>query len=179
MKSFWVRLKPREKYFAIATGAVAAACFFYRLAFVPALEKVEDLERDLLIQSKQLVAYQRAIAQREQIQKAYSRYQHLIQPLQSDAEETSRLLGEIAALARESSLTVVNLRPRPVETSGLVRWYQVELETEAFPEGITRFIYQIERSQKMLQVERLEIKRDEKAQNPLRCVLRISKIAIP
>lgn len=179
MKAFWARLKPREKYFVILTAAVAAVCLFYRAAVVPTLEKIEGLQRDVVIQSKQLAAYRRALAQREQITQAAQRYAHLIQPLQSDAEETSRLLSEVATLARESSLTVVNLKPRPVGSSGLLKWYQVELEAEAFPEGITRFVHQVERSQKMLQIERMEMKRDEKAQIPLRCVLRISKIAIP
>lgn len=173
------KLKPRERLLVISTGAVALLCVFYRVAVVPAAERLDSLREEISLKSKQLTADRRSVAQRDAVLKAYQRYAHLMQAVGTDEEETSRLLSATADLAKTAEVTVVNLKPRPPESSGMAKRYQVDLETESTLEMLTRFIYAVEQSPQQLSVDRLDAKQDEKADSPLKCTLRISRIAIP
>jgi len=175
----WKRWKPRERALGVSTLVVGALCLFYRAAFVPAVERLDGIYQEIHIHLKQLAADRRMVAQREEVSRVYSRYAHLVQAVGSDEEETSRLLGEVASLARLAEVTVVNLKPRPMETAGLAKLYQVEVETESSLAGLARFLYDVERSPQLLSVARLEARQEEKLQSPLRCAIRISKIVIP
>ncbi len=181
LTAFWGRLKPRERSLATVTVVVAGICMFYRLAFVPVTDRLQGIRQELLLQRKQLAAHQRTLLQRDRVSKLYTQYAHLIQPagLDSDEEETSKLLKEIEVLARSSGVTVVNLKPKPVETTGLVKWYQVVVETEAPLAGIVRFVYEVEQSPQLLRIERLDLKQDEKTQGPLKGSCLVSKVVIP
>lgn len=177
--SFIKQLKPRERLLLILTGSVAGLCLFYRLAMVPAAERLQSIWEDISIKTKQLAADRRSVAQREAVQKTYERYAHLMQAVGTDEEETSKLLSAVADVAKASDVTVVNLKPRAAETSGLAKRYQVEIETESTLESLTKFIYQIEQSQQQLTVDKLSAKQEEKPDAPLKCTVRISRLAIP
>ena len=173
------KLKPRERLLVISTGAVATLCLFYRVAVVPAMERLEGFREEIAIKTKQLKADRRSVAQRDAVLKVYERYAHLMQAVGTDEEETSRLLSAAADLAKASEVTVVNLKPRPPESSGMAKRYQVELETESTLETLTRFLYAVEQSAQQLAVDRLDAKQEEKPDSPLKCTLRVSRIAIP
>ncbi|OGX40645.1 MAG: hypothetical protein A3C53_00015 [Omnitrophica WOR_2 bacterium RIFCSPHIGHO2_02_FULL_68_15] len=173
------KLKPRERLLAIVTGVIAGLCLFYRAAVVPAAERLEHLREDVTLKTKQLAADRRSVAQRDAVLKAYERYAHLMQAVGTDEEETSKLLSTVADLAKAAGVTAVNLKPRPAETSGLAKRYQVEIETESTLEMLTRFVYAVEQSAQPLTVDRLDAKQEEKPDAPLKCMLRISRIAIP
>lgn len=173
------KLKPRERLMVIVTGVVAGLCLFYRAAVVPAAERLEHLREQVTLKTKQLAADRRSVAQRDAVFKAYERYAHLMQAVGTDEEETSKLLSTVADLAKAAGVTAVNLKPRPTETSGLAKRYLVDIETESTLEMLTRFIYAIEQSAQPLTVDRLDAKQEEKPDAPLKCTLRISRIAIP
>lgn len=177
--AFWEKLKPRERMFAAAAAGVAVLCLFYRAAFVPTLERLQEVRRAVDVQIKQLAAHRRAIAQQEAVFQAYQRYANRMRTPAGDEEETSTLLSEVSSMAREAGLTVLNLKSRPVETRGLMKWYRVDVESEASSEALTRFIYQVGRSPNLLRVERLEAKQDAKAAGPMKCTFQISKVVIP
>lgn len=179
VKASFLKLKPRERFLVFVTGGVAVLCVFYQFAVVPAVERLQTIREDITIKTKQLLADRRSIAQREAVLKAYERYAHLMQAVGSDEEETSKLLSAVADLAKGSEVTVVNLKPRPAETSGLAKRYQVELESESTLESLTRFIYQVEQSAQQLTVDKLSAKQDEKPESPLKCTIRVSRLTIP
>lgn len=173
------KLKPRERLLVVMTGTVAGLCLFYRFAVMPAAERLENMREEITIKTKQLAADRRSVAQRDAVFKAYERYAHLMKPVGTDEEETSRLLSAVADLAKASEVTAVNLKPRPTESSGMAKRYQVEIETESTLETITHFIYSVEQSAQQLTVDRLDAKQEEKTDSPLKCTLRVSRIAIP
>lgn len=179
LKASFGKLKPRERLMAFVTGGVAILCLFYRVAVVPAMDRLQGAREAVAISIKQLAADRRSIAQRESVLKTYERYAHLMQAVGTDEEETSKLLSAVADLAKAANVTVVNLKPRPTETSGLAKRYQVELETESTLEDLTRFMYAVEQSQQPLTVDRLSAKQEEKPDSPLKCTLRVSRLAIP
>ncbi len=173
------KLKPRERLLVISTSTVAGLCLFYRFAVVPAMERLEGLREEVAIKTKQLKADRRSVAQRDAVFKAYERYAHLMQAVGTDEEETSRLLSAAADLAKASEVAVVNLKPRPSETTGLAKRYQVEIETESTLENLTRLIYAVEQAAQQLTVDRLDAKQEEKPDAPLKCTVRISRLVIP
>ncbi len=175
----WTNLKSRERAFAYATGTVAILCLFFHMAIVPTVDRLEQIQRDITLQTKQLAAHRRSLSQRDRVFQIYQHYAHLTRAAASDEEEASRLLKEVESLARVAGVTVVNLKSRPVEASGMVKWYRVDMEAESPLESLTRFIYQVEQSPLLLRVERFDVKQDEKLQGPLKCTLQISKVVIP
>ena len=172
------KLKPREQLLAWATAGVMLACLFFRFAVEPVLDRLESLHRETALRAKQWVAYRRTLSGRDEILRVANRYQYLMQGSTSDDEETSRLLKEVESIARSARVTVMNLKPRPVESSNMVKWYEVVIDTECSLKGLTRFIYEIEQSPLLLRVDRLDAKQDEKLQNPLKATLQISKVVI-
>ena len=178
MKNWFSKLKPREQNWVWATGGIILACLFYRSAAAPVLDRLDGLHRETALRAKQWTAYQRTVAGRDQVLRVADRYLYLMQGSDSDDEETSRLLKEVESIARSAQVTVMNLKPRPVENSNMVKWYEVVIDTESSLEALTRFVYEIEQSPLLLRVDRLDAKQDEKLQNPLKATLQISKVVI-
>lgn len=179
MFKFFQKLKPREKALGVAAVSLAALSLFYRVALVPSMDRVTQVQEDLLLTLKRLAAHRRSLGQREAVLRVHEQYAHLMQAAGSDQEEASRLLKEVEALARSSGAAIVNLKSRPVESSNLVKWYRVDVEIESSLEALTRFLYQVEQSPLLLRVERLESKQDEKLASPLKTSVQISKVTIP
>jgi hypothetical protein len=111
----------------------------------------------------ELIAMERALRQREQVEAQCELFEQRILARGTDAEESGLLLKELETLTRAANVTVKSIRSMPSQRIGEYRQFIVSLDLEARVNGVLELLYAIDSSAKILSVESLTLRalRDE------------------
>ena len=181
----WDKLSKKEKIGLSVAFAFLALAFLDRLLISPVRTKFNALNLQIRISEKQLGGDMRNINQKKFIGEEYEQYLPYIRRSGSDEEEVAKILGEIEALARKSSVYLVDMKPRKPRPIGSLREevefykeYTVEIEAEGYMESLMSFIYQLNTSSQLLRVETLRLNLTKGDSNVLSASMLITKVLI-
>ena len=90
----------------------------------------------------------------------------------------AKILGEIEALARKSSVYLVDMKPRKPREVEFYKEYTVEIEAEGYMESLMSFIYQVNTSSQLLRIETLRLNLTKGGSNVLSASMLITKVLI-
>ena len=174
----WDKLSKKEKIVLSVAFAFLALAFLDRLLISPIRTKFNALNQQIRISEKQLGGDMRNINQKEFISEEYEQYLPYIRRSGSDEEEVAKILGEIEALARKSSVYLVDMKPRKPREVEFYKEYTVEIEAEGYMESLMSFIYQLNTSSQLLRVETLRLNLTKGDSNVLSASMLITKVLI-
>ncbi|MBI3617629.1 MAG: type 4a pilus biogenesis protein PilO [Candidatus Omnitrophica bacterium] len=174
----WDKLSKKEKIGLSAALAFLALAFLDRLLISPVRTKFNALNQQIRISEKQLGGDMRNINQKKFIGEEYEQYLPYIRRSGSDEEEVAKILGEIEALARKSSVYLVDMKPRKPREVEFYKEYTVEIEAEGGMESLMSFIYQLNTSSQLLRVETLRLNLTKGDSNVLSASMLITKVLI-
>jgi Tfp pilus assembly protein PilO len=75
----------------------------------------------------------------------------------ADEEEVASLLNEVEGQARKAGLSLLNIKPKPATTTEAGKQYPVEVEVETQMKDLVNFIYGLQSSKYILQVQKLRM----------------------
>lgn len=174
----WDKLSRKEKIGLSAAFVFLALAFLDRLLISPVRTKFNALNQQIRISEKQLGGDMRNINQKKFIGEEYEQYLPYIRRSGSDEEEVAKILGEIEALARKSSVYLVDMKPRKPREVEFYKEYTVEIEAEGYMESLMSFIYQLNTSSQLLRVETLRLNLTKGDSNVLSASMLITKVLI-
>ena len=174
----WDKLSKKEKIGLSVAFAFLALAFLDRLLISPVRTKFNALNLQIRISEKQLGGDMRNINQKKFIGEEYEQYLPYIRRSGSDEEEVAKILGEIEALARKSSVYLVDMKPRKPREVEFYKEYTVEIEAEGYMESLMSFIYQLNTSSQLLRVETLRLNLTKGDSNVLSASMLITKVLI-
>lgn len=140
-----------------ATIALILAALMQKFIFHSLGKRLEDLNRDILIQEKALRKSLRTYNLREKILDDYRKYGEYLRIEGSDEEITARLLKEIERLARKSEMYLGDIKPHPFQETSYYKKFIIEIQTEGTMEELIRFLYYLHKSPLPLRVEKLAL----------------------
>jgi len=178
MRFIFSRLSKRERYILYISIAVIIAVFFDRVVLRQVRNRLNKLNSEILIHEKRLQRSLYIASQEEAISKEHKRYTEYVKQTYSDEEEKSKLLSEIEKLARKSSVFLADIKPGPVKEAGPYKEYTVEIETESKISFLADFIYQLEKSPRLLRVKDFRLTPKKKGSATLKVRMTITEILI-
>ncbi len=156
-KALFSRRSKRESALVYGTVIIIFFASLDRLVYHPIVNRLNELDQEVLLKENQLRRNLRNLAARETVFKAYSAYAAYGLTAGSDEEEIAGLLNEIEGLARKSGLSLVNVKPMPATRADFGKQYPVEVEVETEIAPLTKFIYGLRSSKYLLRVKKLRL----------------------
>ena len=176
---FFDKLSKREKI-AVYLGAVfLLAVFLDSLVINHVNTRIKTLNMEIKTSEAQLGRYLRNLSRRDGVLKKYQKYAKYVKKGGSDEEETAKILGEIETLARGSSLTLEDIKPRVPRAIGFYKEYTVEIEVEGDMNSLVSFLFQLNNSTQLLRVERMRLYPKKKGSPVIKSSMLVTKILIP
>jgi len=157
MRFIFSGLSKRERHILYIVIVVITAAFFDRVVLRQIMNRLNKLNREILTYQRRLQHFLYVSSQEKEIIKEHERYTQHVKQSYSDGEEKSQLLSEIEKLARKSSVFLADIKPGSVTKFGSYKEYTVEIETESEISSLVDFIYQLERSPRLLRVKSFRI----------------------
>mgnify|MGYP001609429659 CR=1 FL=1 len=168
----------RQRILALAAAGVLALVSMDRLAIgswgkhmASLREQTRNLELDLSRQYKLLVRELPVLA--EQI-----RYQEYLRPGAPRELQIATLLKEIRDLAQQSLVSIEEVKPLPGTEEALVLTYAFEVHSKSTLQQWVNFLYLIENSPTLFEVEKARVMRKDKTQDSLDSILLLTAVAL-
>ena len=152
-------LKAREKILLYVTIGVISLFVMERVFFYQFRKKLKNLYQQIKVSEANLRTGLEVQKRKETILAEYQKYQtYLTTPNVSDGDRVASFLKEVERIAQESGVSIINLNPKN-EPLQLVDYkqYTVDLRIEGDVEAVVDFLYQIQKSPLLIQLENLSI----------------------
>ncbi|MDB4349755.1 hypothetical protein OAA99_02240 [Omnitrophica bacterium] len=173
------RMSKREKSVFYIAAVVISLTVLDRLVVYPIFSKMGELTEEISEKETGIKKSLHILAHKDRILAASVKYKTLIRSSKSEEEEMTVLLKEIETLANESSIYLVDMKPGGLEDTGPSKKYLLNLNCEAQLQQLVEFMYSIEKSDKLLTIEKYKISPKAKESSVARCSMSISKMVIP
>lgn len=156
-KQFFARLSKRERLILYVTGLMLFLGAMDRVVYQPVLGLFNKLDQDIAVQEDELRKNLKYLAMRETVRSRYAATAAYAVSSGADEEEIGGLLNEIEVAARNSGLSLVNMKPRPVAATESEKRYPVEVEIDSTMSQLIKFIYGLYSSKSILGVKKLNL----------------------
>jgi len=173
-----VKLAKRERNILYACIALFSLFILERIVLKPFADKISDLDREIQSKEAKLIKGLRAESQRDQILNEYKKYEGYLKVKASDEENVSEFLRELEKLARESAMSVSDIKPQANNKRSAYKEYIVELRAEAQLKDVVTFLYRLNNSALLLRVEKMALTLKDENAETLKVNMTISGIAV-
>ena len=167
------KLQPRERLLAVGSGLVMLAVLLDRAVLSPWLHQSRTIRQETQRMEQGLQTHARLLERREGVLAAHERYRRYLRPAIPDDLQMAALLKEIEDLALQSNVHIAEIKPSPVETTGLATGYALDVQFDCTLEEWVEFIYRIESSTSLYGVVRAGLAQQENEPSRLRGSLRL------
>ncbi len=164
-------------------GALTLSVVILVVAFILVFEPINRYwkKTNNQIQSKtiNLAKNQKRIKQAKLIEKEYDNYGAYVKLTGSDEEILAKVLTDVESLAQGSLIRINNIKPQDVKQVDFYKRYAVELNFESNIKQLIKFIYELQKSNNLLCVERLKTKVKPESNELLENNMIVNKIVVP
>lgn len=178
LSSLISKLSNRERIIFFITIFLIFSLIVNRLILNPALLRIETLDKDISEQKEIIRKSFLMLSRKEEIIAEYDKYIPYFEKVESKSEEPISFLKSIENLAKNSSVELLDIKPTSSREGDLTKEYSISLNCEAPMENIFDFLYSVENSDQLLNIEKIHITPKEEGTNIVRCSMDISKVLI-
>jgi Tfp pilus assembly protein PilO len=179
LRNFFLRLSKREKIiFCVAIG-VASLLFLDRLAISPVFDKMAALNEKIRDKRASIKRTLRILAQKQRIEGQKARFPSYSFGIGSQEEGLTALLREIENLANKTSVYLIDVKPTGSRKEEFAQKYLVSIKCEAQMEQLIYFIYNIEKSDRLLTIEKYRINPKTEESSIANCSMVVAQIVLP
>lgn len=163
----------RDKLMIIFGTGFLALALIYFLAVDPALERWVNLNRQIKTKQSTLAKNFKILSEQEIVRTEYLRLSKFAKSSSVKDEDVTASLDELEHIARENSVTIASIKPQGNREFGLSREIILDVSLEAPIKELSRFIYSLENTNRLLRVRKLTI--SSSSSNVLKCSVLLSK----
>lgn len=176
---FWEKLSKKEKFGLSIAMTFLTAALLDRFIISPIKNRFRQINQKIEISEKKLGSALRNLKQKEFITAEYQKYIDYVKKSGSDEEEVAKVLAEIEALARKSSVYLVNTKPQKPREVDFYKEYAVEIETEGDMPSLINFLHQLNTSPLLLRADKLRLSPKARESTVLKASMLITKVLVP
>jgi Tfp pilus assembly protein PilO len=174
--AFLTSLPKKDKAVLALAGGLALLGILYALVFKPFSGEWFNLGRDIRVKEAELRKGMNLLQNYEAIKSEYERYASLKRGSQSDEQLMAGMLAEIENLARKSSVSINALKPYGIKDMGLYRRFLAHVELDTTVGDLSRFLYEIQNSPKILKIENIDINARPEEKTSIKAQVVISRV---
>lgn len=163
---------------------VAAFVFVFlalmdRLVLGPILSHMKVYDAEIDAKKETIKRNYRILSFRESIMGEYENYsQYLDTGEKSQEEIIGALLRKIETLAKQHSISILNIRPGDVQENPVFQEYKTSLECEGALADMLTFMHMLEESDYLFQITQYAMVPKSKSGDILKCTMDISRTLI-
>lgn len=172
------KLSKREKIIFYVTVFLVFSFVVNRLILHPAFSRIEALDMQIQKQDENIKKSLLILSREDEIMSEYDKYLSYFETEESKVEEPISFLKMVENLAKNSSVELLDIKPSSSQEEDLIKEYFVTLNCEAPMEEIFDFLYSVENSDQLLNVERMLITPKGDGTDIVKCNVYISKVLI-
>lgn len=173
-------LSKREKIILSATIGLIAFSVFFHLILTPYLKRLGALDKEISQLQNKLNKAKRLIPRKSSIEKDFQAIASSLLTTEgvSNEQKIARILIELENLSNQSGAHLSDIKPRPVKTSDYYSEFVIEARFEAGMKEVAKFIYEIQASQELLKIEKLQLNIKSSESSLLEGYIEIHKISL-
>jgi len=175
---FWDKLSKKEKIGMSLALAFLVIAGMDRLIVNPIRGRFQRIDQAIKIGEKQLGHDLRNVHLKDQIAEEFEKYVEYVERSGSDEEVVAKILGEIEALARQSRVYLVDVKPQAPKKVDFYKEYSVVIEAEGKVANLTTFLHHINMSAQLLRVETLRLNAKGAENKTLKSSMLITKVLV-
>ena len=168
----------RQRVLALATAAVLALVGMDRLAVASWWKHLSSVRGQIQRMELDLSRQYKLIAREVQVLGQEIRYQEFLKTGVPRELQTATLLKEIRDLAQQSLVSIEEVKPLPGAEEDLVLTYAFEVHSKSTLQQWINFLYLVENSPTLYQVEKVRLTSKEKTQDSLDSVMLLTCVAL-
>ncbi len=149
-----------------------------RFIISPIFHKMQTLNKETNETKTAIRKDLHILVHKDRILSDSKKHKNLLSSLMSDEEEMTSILKEIENLANKSGIYLVDMKPGGLADIEVSKKYTVNLNCEAQMEQLMEFMYSVEKSDKLLTIERYQISPKSRDSSVARCRMTISKVVM-
>lgn len=173
-------LSKREKIILAPAVVLLAFSLVYNLALNPYFKKLAGLDREILQLENKLDLAKRLILRKGEIENDFQGL--ALGPAGKEGVSSEQgiasILIELEKISSLSGVRLTDVKPRPIKNNRYYGEFVIEARFEAGIEGVAKFIYEIQQSQELLKIEKLQLNIKSSEPSSLDGLLEIHKIYI-
>lgn len=172
-------LNPREKKIGYVVVALLGVMITYHGIIRPMGQKFSSLDDEIFSMQMRLRKAKTLIRQKNDVFEASKKYVNLEKmDAGTDEEEIARLLNFIEQTARKDNASLSDVKPQPVKSDKVTKVYTVELNAEGELNSLMELVYELEHSEQLLKIERVDMSPKEEKSAILRATLVVSRVVV-
>ncbi len=172
----------KEKMLGLITFLAALAALIYASAFDPFLEKWSRLDRQIKSKRNAFAKDAELLSEAAAIRGAYKRWAESVPVSPGGETDVTAILSTIEEIAKKNSVRLVSVKPVAGRGDSSSRPYATEIlldvSAEADAQSLSKFMYEVERPEKLLRIRRLTVAPGSTERGGLRCTFLIGKIVV-
>lgn len=173
------KLTPREKKILIFVGVLLAMVGSYHGVLHPLLAKISNMDEEISAMEMKLRKAHVFAGQSREILEEAKKHSTLNQmQAGTDEEETAKLLNLIEKTARKTGATLADMKPKPVTADKMFKRYGVELNADLKLEELISFLYELEHSSQLLNIEQIILSPREDNAQRLRAFILVTRVVV-
>ncbi len=174
-----LKITKKERLIAYVAVFMVVAAIGDRLFYQPIRDKFSGMSKKIFVEEKKVGVNLRNLAQKDAILEEYKKLSKYVSPIGTDEEEISRFLSIIEETARNSNIYMSGMKPQPTAKVDFYKRYVVELEVEAPTERLIDFLYRLESSNQLINIEEIQLSTKNESTKTLKARMLVARILIP
>lgn len=150
-------ISKREKTILFVTLAVILFSGVFTFFLSPLLKRADILNKEVKRARLKLKKYAYLLSQETQLKEKYDQFvsrQHLLGVAENPDVS---VLSVLETLAKEANIRIIDIRPQTPRAAQQYRETSIDLRTEGTMEGYLKFLYSIENSLILLDIQRFQL----------------------
>lgn len=169
-------ISKREKTLLFISVGVAAAAVFYNVIVEPLVIKWKTVNGQIEAKIILLSKNKGLLSRYKTLEEEYINYPVLLKSGRNEEEELAGALGEIEGISKKTACFIINIKPKASKKFGNYKEISFDVTTEGSIDEISRFMYEIETSEKILRIRQFTITSKSGTSKNLKASFLISKI---
>ena len=171
-------LSGREKTIFGLCIVVAVGVLLYVLALEPIFTSWEKMNRKIRSRQIRLRKISKIVKEKEKSEQELKELTSGAKLGIPNEEWLTALLSSLEMMARQSGVVILNRKPLPIKEHGFYQELSAEVEVECDLATLSKFLYQMETSAQILNVETLQLNPKGRSSSRLKGQISISTIQL-
>ncbi|MBI4340943.1 MAG: hypothetical protein HY598_01530 [Candidatus Omnitrophica bacterium] len=172
------KLAARERMFAAIGVLMVALVVLDRLLVAPWWRHTQQVAQDIRELRHELATHERLLSRQTDVGAKIDAYRDYLRIARSPEVEMGELIRELELLAAQSGVTLGTVSPLPTTQNAPYQEHAVDVQYQGTLEQAVRFLYLIESSKKLFEVQRATMSLEKRGQERLQGSLRLTSVAI-
>ncbi len=173
------KLTAREKKIAYVVGFMFTLLVGFHGVWTPMQNKFSELEDQIFAMEMKVRKAKTFIRQKDDVAELSKKYTNLEKmDAGTDEEEIARLLNFIEQTARKNNVSLSDVKPEAVQSDKITKRYTVLLSAEAQLSALVDYIHELQNSEQLLKLERVDIAPKEDQSAILRSNLVVTRVVV-